>query len=240
MHHKLTEGLLGKTLKKADQQARQQELERWVGVEATEEIKESHVEETKEKPPQPSSREAVQRVQADIYGEPIDHVTKREEIAPPQQMDISSWFDAAGYLALLKPYINRVEGRRFLAFSMADGLVYFQVKALEEVARKQAQVAGCMEIATMAQDDPTMRQVLFSVVQHLRKEHEVIATHLIKSTYFGGYFLVTRKYSKEMRGYYTPFHAEAFGSIAEMERGKPDLLRDILKVSPHTGSDQVS
>jgi hypothetical protein len=43
-----------------------------------------------------------------------------------------------------------------------------------------------------------------------------------------------------MRGYYTPFHAEAFGSIAEMERGKPDLLRDILKVSPHTGSDQVS
>jgi hypothetical protein len=141
---------------------------------------------------------------------------------------------------MLKPYINRVEGRRFLAFSMADGLVYFQVKVLEEVARKQAQEVGCMEIATMAQDDPTMRQVLFSVVQHLRKEHEVIATHLIKATYFGGYFLVTRKHSKEMRGYYTPFHAEAFGSIAEMERAKPDLLRDILSVSPYTGSDQVS
>jgi hypothetical protein len=43
-----------------------------------------------------------------------------------------------------------------------------------------------------------------------------------------------------MRGYYTPFHAEAFGSIAEMERTKPDLLRDILDVSPYTGSDQVS
>jgi hypothetical protein len=240
MHHKMTEGLLGKTLKKADQQARQQELERWVGVEEFEEIKESREEVAPGRPPKPSSREAVQRVQADIYGEPIDPVTKREEIAPPQQMDISSWFDAAGYLALLKPYINRVEGRRFLAFSMADGLVYFQVKALEEVARKQAQEAGCMEIATMAQNDPTMRQVLFSVVQHLRKEHEVIATHLIKATYFGGYFLVARKHSKEMRGYYTPFHAEAFGSIAEMERAKPDLLRDILKVSPHTGSDQVS
>jgi hypothetical protein len=240
MHHKMPEGLLGKTLKKADQQARQQELECWVGVEATEEIKESHGEEAKEKPPKLSSREAVQRVQADIYGETINPAPSREEIAPPQRMDISRWFDAGGYLAMLKPYINRLEGRRFLAFSMADGLVYFQVKVLEEVARKQAQEAGCMEIATMAQDDPTMRQVLFSVVQHLRQQHEVIATHLIRATYFGGYFLVTRKHSKEMRGYYTPFHAEAFGSIAEMERTKPDLLRDILDVSPYTGSDQVS
>ncbi len=240
MHHKLTEGLLGKTLKKADQQARQQELERCVGVEQTEEITESNEEEAKEKPPQLSSREAVQRVQADIYGETIDPTPGRAEIAPPQRMDISRWFDAAGYLAMLKPYINRVDGRRFLAFSMADGLVYCQVKALEEVARKQAQEAGCMEIATMAQDDSSMRQVLFSVVQHLRQQPEVIAAHLIKATYFGGYFLVTRKFNKEMRGYYTPFHAEAFGSIAEMERSKPDLLRDILDVSPYIGSDQVS
>ncbi len=237
LHHKMPEGLLGKTLKKADQQARQQELERWVGVEATEE---PHEEEASERPPQSSSREAVQRVQADIYGETIDPAPSREDIAPPQQMDISRWFDAAGYLAMLKPYINRVEGRRFLAFSMADGLVYFQVKVLEEVVRKQAQKAGCMEIATMAQDDPSMRQVLFSVVQHLRKEHEVIATGLIKAAYFGGYFLVTRKFNTKIRGYYTPFHAEPFGSIAEMERSKPDLLRDILDVSPYTGSDQVS
>ena len=53
MHHKMPEGLLGKALKKADQQ----ELERWVGVEASEEITESHEEEAKEKPPQPSSRD---------------------------------------------------------------------------------------------------------------------------------------------------------------------------------------
>ena len=95
-----------------------------------------------------------------------------------------------------------------------------------------------MEIATMAQNDPSMRQVLFSVVQHLRQQHEVIATHLIKATYFGGYFLVTRKHCKEMRGYYTPFHAEAFGSIAEMERAKPDLLRDIVKVTPWAGEER--
>jgi hypothetical protein len=36
-----------------------------------------------------------------------------------------------------------------------------------------------------------------------------------------------------MRGFYTPFHAEAFGSIAEMEQTKPKLLKDIIKVSPY-------
>ena len=83
-------------------------------------------------------------------------------------MDISGWFDAAAFLEELKPYINKMFGRRFLAFSMPDGLVYFQVKVLEEVARKQAERAGCMEIATMAPKDLTMRQVLFTIVHHLR------------------------------------------------------------------------
>ena len=115
---------------------------------------------------------------------------------------------------------------------MPNGIVYFQVKALEEVARKQAERAGCMEIATMAQKDFTMRQVLFTIVHLLRVEHEVIARGLIKDSFFGGYFRVTRKIGKGIKGYYTPFHAEAFGSIAEMEQAKSAMLRDIQKVSP--------
>ena len=153
-------------------------------------------------------------------------------------MDISAWFDAAAFLALLKPLINRLEGRRYLAFSMASGLVYFQVKALEEAARKQAGQAGCMQIATMAQDDLSMRAVLLSIVQRLRQEEGIIAQDLIKPGYFGGYFQVIRRHGKELKGYYTPFHSEAFGSIAGMEAAKPALLKDILKVSPFTGCTQ--
>ena len=44
---------------------------------------------------------------------------------------------------------------------------------------------------------------------------------------------MTRKIGKPIKGYYTPFHAEAFGSIAEMEQNKPKMLRDIVKVSPY-------
>ncbi len=148
-------------------------------------------------------------------------------------MDIAAWFDAALFLNELKPYINKMFGRRFMAFSMSDGHVYFQVKVLEEVARKLAEQAGSMEIATMAQGDESMRSVLLSIVNHLRADHEVIARGLIKDTFFGGYFNVTRKIGKPIKGYYTPFHAEAFGSIADMEQNKSKILRDIVKVSPY-------
>ena len=243
LHHKMPEGLLGKTLKKADQLARQQELEETVALNSAVilEVAPAPPPPTKplaqkEDPSPPAATNdaatAAWQAQADIYGESGAADQKKETSEAPKLMDISTWFDAARFLEDLKPYINKMFGRRFLAFSMPDGLVYFQVKALEEVARKQAERAGSMEIATMAQKDLTMRQVLFTIVHHLRVEHEVIARGLIKDSFFGGYFSVTRKIGKGIKGYYTPFHAEAFGSIAEMEQAKSAMLRDIQKVSP--------
>jgi len=252
LHHKKTDGLLGKTLKKADQLARQQELEEAVLQNTPQDQpKPCSVEcvrgevlsvEKMESPAIAESRSGVSKTssawqaQADIYGENGAIDQKMPMFEAPKLMDISGWFDAEAFLEELKPYINKMFGRRFLAFSMPDGLVYFQVKVLEEVARKQAERAGCMEIATMAQKDLTMRQVLYTVVHHLRVEQDVIVRGLIKDAFFGGYFTVSKTVGKRMKGYYTPFHAEAFGSIAEMEQAKPALLRDICKVSPFLDS----
>ena len=94
-----------------------------------------------------------------------------------------------------------------------------------------------MDIATMAHKDESMRGVLFTIVHQLRAEHDVIDRGLIKDTFFGGYFNVTRKIGKPIKGYYTPFHAEPFGSIAEMEHAKPQMLRDITRVSPYLDND---
>ena len=88
-----------------------------------------------------------------------------------------------------------------------------------------------MDIATMAVDDPTMRRVLFTVVDHLRVEHGVIARELIKDRYFGGYFTIASSGSR-MKGFYTPFHAESFGSIAEMESKKTGILKKFKSVKP--------
>ncbi len=257
LHHKMPDGLLGKTLKKADQQARQKELEEVVAHH------ESMPEAIPEKGPDPLlQREAkvieeelapvpasafldttdkvaaVWQAQSDIYGESSDaDKVKDTAAAVPKLMDISSWFDGEQFLESLKPYINKMFGRRFMAFSMPDGHVYFQAKVLEEVARKQGERARCMEIATMAQKDPTMQRVLLTIVQQFRGENDIIARGLIKDNYFGGYFTVIKKTGENIKGFYTPFHAEAFGSIAEMEQSKSEILRNIQSVKPYTSDD---
>ena len=231
LHHKMPRGLLGKTLKKADQKARQKELDNAALQNDKEQVKET-------RPPlsgtikQDTKNNSAWQAQADIYNE-AGCTNQIKPKTSPQLVDISAWFDASQFLDELKPYINKMFGRRFLAFSMSDGHVYFQAKVLEEVARKMAEKAGRMDIATMAQKDESMRSVLLTIVHQLRAEHEVIDRGLIKDNFFGGYFNVTRKIGKTIKGYYTPFHAEPFGSIAEMEHTKPQMLRDIVKVSPY-------
>jgi predicted DNA-binding transcriptional regulator len=117
-----------------------------------------------------------------------------------------------------------------MAFSMSNGYVYFQAKALEEVARQQAEQAGAMDVVTMAAGDPTMGRVLFTVVDQLRK-NGLIARELIKDQYFGGYFTIITG-GRAMKGFYTPFHAEAFGSIAKMEQQKTGILKNFKSVKP--------
>jgi len=234
LHHKRPEGLLGKTLKKADQLARQKELEQ-----AMEQIAEQDMNPSPATPSiMPSGANSSWQAQADIYGE--ESLPAKQKATAPSLIDISRWFDAQALLDNLKPYINRVTGRRFMAFSMPDGYVYVQAKAIEEVARQQAEQAGAMDIATMAADDLTMREVLFTVVHHLRINHGVIARGLIKDQFFGGYFTITMKSGKELKGFYTPFHAEAFadkehvaGFIAAMESNKPALLKNFMAVKPY-------
>lgn len=237
LHHKMPHGLLGKTLKKADQKARQSELDRAALQHDT-----ARTEDRDSRSPtgqQPTNTDAAWQAQADIYDAVGPTTSQPPSQASPQLVDISSWFDASQFLEELKPYVNKMFGRRFLAFSMSDGHVYFQAKVLEEVARKMAEKAGCMEIATMAQKDESMRSVLFTIVSRLRVEQQIIARGLIKDSFFGGYFNVTRKIGKNVKGYYTPFHAEAFGSIAEMEQAKPQMLRDIVKVSPYLDDNNL-
>ena len=268
LHHKRPEGLIGQTLKRADQLARQKELE-WA-VEALAESNqtskedcENDIENDIEKDIQKDNKKTVVQpepvvppsapvrpkkentssaqgsgaawqAQADIYGE--EEPIKKKKGTVPNRIDISAWFDAQAFLDALKPYINRITGRRFMAFSMSDGYVYFQAKAIEEVARKQAEQAGAMDVATMAADDTNMRRVLFTVVDHLRVEHGVIARELIKDQYFGGYFTITTG-GKTMKGFYTPFHAESFGSIAEMENNKTGILQNFKSVEPYINEE---
>jgi hypothetical protein len=140
LHHKRPDGLLGKTLKKADQLARQKELEKVAALvtvteaklDTTEEPTLGKEEENQEKvAPEPARQNTAQKAaavwqaQIDIYGDG-EEVDKAKETADvPELMDISSWFDADQFLQELKPYINKMFGRRFLAFGSVNNLSHF-------------------------------------------------------------------------------------------------------------------
>jgi hypothetical protein len=95
-----------------------------------------------------------------------------------------------------------------MAFSMPEGYVYYQPKAIEEVTRKLAEKAGAMDIATMAEKDKSMQKVLFSVVEQFRSGHDLIARDLINDQYFGGYFTIKIQSGKTMKGYFVLLQLE--------------------------------
>ena len=159
----------------------------------------------------------------------------RKSTQPIPRMDIEDWWDAQDFLDEVKPYINKMFGTRYLAFSKG-GFVYAQAKVLEEVIRKLAARAGRPEIAdldsvTNSQEINNMHSIMTTIVGKLRVHHDVIARELVREGYFGGKFIVLKKDGSQMSGYYTPFHIEAFGQTKEMEDAKPSIIRDIVDVS---------
>lgn len=228
-HHMRPEGLIGKTLKKADQKARQREIEEAVNLQNHQaELDEKTTDESVSLPA--SENDLARQADADIYSEDEKTGLDKASSESISQINISNWFDAIIFLDELRPYINRLEGRRFMAFSMPGGYVYFQAKVIEEVTRKLAEKGGAMDIATMADKDKTMQKVLYSVVEQFRNAHDMIAKDQIKDQYFGGYFTIKMQSGKTMKGYFTPFKAEAFGSIAELESSKKGILKDFVSV----------
>jgi hypothetical protein len=217
-HHKQPQELLGKTLKRADQLARQQELEQ-----AQERLQ------PLEKPPK-WHNEA--KSQDGIFDEKSEG---KKKATVPKLINLS-WLDSHALLKDMRPYINRLEGRRFTAFSMPNGFVYFMPKILEVIAKKQAEQAGVLEVVSMEKEE--MREVLLSIVHQLRQE-DVIANGLLQNNYFGAYFTVTMKSGTTMNGYYTPCHAEAFDSIAVMEDAKSGILLDVVSVESVHEEKQV-
>ena len=119
---------------------------------------------------------------------------------------------------------------------MPNGVVYFMPKILELIARTQAEKAGVLDVVSM--DEKAMREVLLSIVHQLRQVN-VIEGGLLQDQYFGAYFTVTMKSGTTMNGYYTPCHAEAFGSIAVMEDAKSGILLDLVSVAVVHGDKQA-
>lgn len=204
LHHKKPDDLLGKTLKRADQFAREKELEHAQG----------------QLPPleQPKTGQEQPSLQTES-----DSGVKKE---PFKGVNIP-WFDVDSMIAQLRPQINQTQGRRFAAFSMSNGYVYVQPKLIENIAKEQAEKAGVLDVVSMGNSD--MQKILLSIAHSLR-QGEMLAKEMVKPNFYGSYFTITFHGGNTLKGYYTPFHAEAFGSIAELEQIKTGILLEFASV----------
>ena len=225
-HHRSPKGLLGEKLKEADQAARRMEMAKNV---------QEHLEEAK---PESEPKYSLQQVPKMGLGRQkaekdsifISHAQEGKERASMKEVPLP-WFDAERFLAELKPYINRLDGPRWGAFSMPDGHVYFQAGVLEEVAKKLGR--SNPDIALMDSDRELKRNILYSIVCNLRREKDAIARGLIKDAYFGGPFIVRMRDGRESAFYYTPFNAEAFGeTVSYFEEKKKGRIMEIKEVRP--------
>ncbi|MDA8163043.1 MAG: HD domain-containing protein [Desulfobacteraceae bacterium] len=225
-HHRYPKGLLGEKLKEADKDARRMEMAENI----QEHLKEAKPESGPEEPlqPPPGTGPGLQKAEKDSIF--ISH-EQREKERPNMKEVPLPWFDAERFLAELKPYINRMDGPRWGAFSMPDGYVYFQAGVLEEVAKKLGR--SNPDIALMNSDRELRRNILYSIVCNLRREKEAISRGLIKDGYFGGPFIVRMQDGKELSTYYTPFNAEVFGeTVSHLEGLKTGKIQEIEEVRP--------
>lgn len=233
-HHRNPKGLLAEKLKAADQNTRRKEIA------SLSVVHQGNKQDAEEKAPEPAVKpmppEPVQKIEpsqkADIFGAG-DGGTKEKEKIKLKEIPLE-WFDSDEFLMELKPYINKLNGGRWDAFSMPNGYVYFQVKTLWEVIKKIAKKKGHSDILAGDLDEEFRRNCLFGVVNTLKVEKDAIARGLIQDGYFGAPFIVTMSDgTKFKKSFYTPFNVEAFGCmVSDLEMLKKGNIKKITEVVP--------
>ena len=237
-HHRVTKGLLSEKLKEADHASRRMEMAGVVKEIVLDEYSQPTKQNIEAQETAPSIEqttipnvftEQASQPDADIFS-PATSSEAKDKQSIPKEIPLE-WFDSEAFLKELKPYINRLWGERWNAFSMPDGYVYFQTGVIEEVAKKLGK--NDPNIALLDTSREMKHSVMFSIIQRLKRDKDAIARGLIKDQYFGGRFVITMADGKTFDGYFTPFVAEAFGEqVSAFEILKQKKLKKIEKVEP--------
>jgi len=215
-HHGRPRDPFSQALREADQQARRREL-----------AEHAKVDEEGGVAVIASGISAIEKISAPAQAEKVE----RDESTRPHLIDLP-WFSPERFIEKLKQRINRMEGGRWVAFSMSDGCVYIQAKAMWEAAEVLGKEINDGLISMAAADEELRRGVLLTIVNRLRG-YGAIADDLVKEGYFGGEFAVRMRDGKTLKGFYTPFKAEAFAeTVSQLEAIKEGRIRDIVDVSP--------
>ena len=165
-------------------------------------------------------------VDPDIFGSE----ERGEERIVNRKVEIG-WFDPHAALDYIKPFINRMKGGRFAVFSMPDGYVYAEAFFFWKVAQKLSR--GDTRLHLAEADIQARRNIMFSMVERLKKEANAIAGEFLGEGYFMARFVLNPESDKPKELCFIPFLAQAFGDpVSILEARKVARLREIVKVVP--------
>lgn len=240
MHHKAPKSELGKTLIQADQAARKKEVQEIEDKKYLESKNNMQVPET-QKPDIPVKVKEVQTqavcAKTSVYDVNQD---KKTVYAKPEDINLS-WFSVEEFISKIKPYINKVEsGNRFNAFSVSSGYVYFMTGLLTDTVVEMGLAAGnnyaqAIKFETDSLTRKKLGHSLLNSVANILRDRGMIPESLCGKKYFGNKFIV--KYKEPVAGkteqdaFYTPFLSSVFvGQVSELEKDKPDVIKNIESV----------
>jgi len=234
-HHRNPKERLSRVLKEADQAARRKEYAQNMDIndQSPNRPEAASRSRAETEAPKPYGTAPAKSTQGDPFGAKGGEQEKR--FVRTDKIHIP-WFDVDGLLQKLKPMVNRLDTRgRWEAFSMSNGMVYFQVNAVRKACLELASERGDESLILSKNDESEKHRLMLSVVDRL-KANDAIPDNEIGKNYFSArYHIFLKGENKKTRKIYAPGYipikVEAFNvKVSEFESLKKGRLAEISSV----------
>jgi len=142
------------------------------------------------------------------------------------------WLTKDEILDEIKANINVVNSnKRWHVISMPDGNLYVNINFIKTILLNIAKRKENKDMISLinANDQDLNRQLIAKTIVLLK---ENINSYLLQGWKIGREFSVTVKDGEPLKIWFIPFRLDTFGlRPGELEKNKPDILRNITKIS---------
>lgn len=138
------------------------------------------------------------------------------------------WFDEEVFVREIDRLINASFGNRWQAISMPDGTIYVRPEALFNIAEKLSKGDTMVQVART--DDQAKKNIIYTLVSHLREKMNGVRTDLVDQRYYSSQFILVLE-KKEVDAVLVPLKCELFNApVSSYEARKALLHRGVKEI----------
>lgn len=138
------------------------------------------------------------------------------------------WFDEEVFVREIDRLINASFGNRWQAISMPDGTIYVRPDAIFNIAEKLSKGDTMVQVART--DDQAKKNIIYTLVSHLREKMNGVRTDLVDQRYYSSQFVLVLE-KKEVPAVLVPLKCELFNApVSSYEARKALLHRGVKEI----------